>query len=175
MTAISLVPSSRWDITSDRRASRALPPALRMTWASPSSRPSCRDGMILASMQVTTASRRAGGIGRVPRLNVLAYSELASSSSSLTDMLRISCVARLRKLGVRSQESGVWLFGMWRISQTLLAPSSRLPAPDSQLLAPGADGLGSGRLRRSAPLAQGLIQVGDQVAYVFQSYRETHQ
>ena len=60
MTAISLVPSKRWEITRERKASRARPPAFRMTWASPSSRPSTREGRMRASMQVTTATLRRG-------------------------------------------------------------------------------------------------------------------
>jgi hypothetical protein len=55
------VPSRRFEITSERSASSlATPPAFRITCASPSSRPSARDGSTRASMHVSTASRRAG-------------------------------------------------------------------------------------------------------------------
>ena len=41
MRMISVVPSRRWLIVSERMASSVTtPPALRMTWASPSARPS---------------------------------------------------------------------------------------------------------------------------------------
>jgi hypothetical protein len=55
------VPSSRSETTSDRSASRALPPALRMTFASPSARPRMRAGTIRAFMHVTTATGSLGG------------------------------------------------------------------------------------------------------------------
>jgi hypothetical protein len=43
MRMISLVPNRRWEITSDRIVSSVItPPALRMTWASPSSKPRIR-------------------------------------------------------------------------------------------------------------------------------------
>jgi hypothetical protein len=71
---------------SERSASLALPPALRITWASPSWRPSAREGRILASMHVTIAIPRAGGSGRFPRSKVAAYASLALSKSSVVDM-----------------------------------------------------------------------------------------
>ena len=50
-------------MTSERMASSlARPPALRMTWASPSARPANLAGSSRASMQVRMAKRRAGGI-----------------------------------------------------------------------------------------------------------------
>jgi len=62
MTNHSLVPSSLCEITSERIASSlARPPALRMTWASPSARPASLAGSIRASMQVRMAKPRAGG------------------------------------------------------------------------------------------------------------------
>ena len=62
MRRISVVPSSCSEITSDRRASRALPPALRITWASPREMPYAEAGSIRASMQVT--ADEAGELGR---------------------------------------------------------------------------------------------------------------
>ena len=66
-STISSVPSSRWLIASERIASSvATPPALRMTWASPSSRPRIFAGSRRASMQASTATLRAGGSGSGP-------------------------------------------------------------------------------------------------------------
>ena len=65
MTNHSAVPSSLYEMTSERIASSlARPPALRMTWASPSSRPAYLAGSRRASMQVRIAKRRAGGRAR---------------------------------------------------------------------------------------------------------------
>src|SRR4051812_18109311 len=47
-------------------------PALRMTWASPSCRPSSPEGFSRASMHARTATCRAGGMGTSPLSNVLA-------------------------------------------------------------------------------------------------------
>ncbi len=65
----SSVPSSLWEITSERMASSlARPPALRITWASPSLRPANLAGSSRASMQVRIAKRRAGGKGKLALL-----------------------------------------------------------------------------------------------------------
>src|SRR5262245_50771391 len=62
MTNHSRVPSSLYEITSDRIASSlARPPALRMTCASPSLSPANFAGSRRASMHVRIAKRRAGG------------------------------------------------------------------------------------------------------------------
>jgi len=67
MTNHSRVPSSLCEITSDRMASSlARPPALRMTWASPSAKPANLAGSSRASMQVRIANRRAGGSVSLP-------------------------------------------------------------------------------------------------------------
>src|SRR5215213_5680822 len=59
-------------------------------------------------MQVTMASFRAGGIGRSPRSNVLAYSWLARTSSSIPDidpgLLRLNGRNRLAGDSVRAEE-----------------------------------------------------------------------
>src|SRR5262249_12152904 len=47
-------------------SSLARPPALRITWASPSLRPANLAGSSRASMQVRIAKRRAGGKGSLP-------------------------------------------------------------------------------------------------------------
>ena len=61
ITSASCVPSSQCEITSERSASsETTPPALRMTWASPSSSPAYFAGSSLASMQVTIANLRRG-------------------------------------------------------------------------------------------------------------------
>ena len=62
------------------------PPAFRITCASPSSSPRNLAGSSRASMQVTTAKRRPGGIGRWPFSKLEAYCSFAARISSLTDM-----------------------------------------------------------------------------------------
>ena len=47
---------------SERKASRALPPALRMTWASPREIPKAAAGSMRASMQVTVVQEMNNGI-----------------------------------------------------------------------------------------------------------------
>ena len=54
ITNSSVMPRSCSEMTMERRASRTDPPALQMTWASPSSIPKAAAGSIRASMQVTT-------------------------------------------------------------------------------------------------------------------------
>ena len=72
---ISRVPSSRCEIASERIASSVTaPPALRITWASPSLRPRRPAGSSRASMQATMATPLAGGMGRSPLSNEAAYS-----------------------------------------------------------------------------------------------------
>ena len=64
---ISRVPSKRCEMVSERMASSVTtPPALRMTCASPSLRPSALCVSMRASMQATTARPRPGGSGRSP-------------------------------------------------------------------------------------------------------------
>src|SRR6266446_1097130 len=83
MTNHSRVPSSLVEITSERIASSvARPPALRITWASPSARPAYLAGSSRASMQVRMAKRRAGGMASLPLSPKLAaYASLAASTS----------------------------------------------------------------------------------------------
>ena len=86
MTNHSFVPSSLYEITSERMASSlARPPALRMTCASPSARPAYFAGSSRASMQVRIANCRAGGSASSPFApNEPAYSAFAASTSSST-------------------------------------------------------------------------------------------
>ena len=49
----SFVPRSCWEMTMERRASRADAPALRTTWASPREMPKAAAGSMRASIQVT--------------------------------------------------------------------------------------------------------------------------
>ena len=73
MRMISSVPSSRCEIASERISSSVTtPPALRITCASPSSRPRMRLGCRRASMQATTATFFVGGIVRWPLSNEAA-------------------------------------------------------------------------------------------------------
>ena len=61
MTTTAVVPPSSREASSERSTSSPTSaPALRITCASPSCRPSARSGSTRASMQVTIASRRAG-------------------------------------------------------------------------------------------------------------------
>src|SRR5262244_663561 len=84
MTNHSLVPSSLCEITSERMASSvARPPALRITWASPSASPAYLAGSSRASMQVRMAKCRAGGMASLPfSPKFLAYWSLASRTAS---------------------------------------------------------------------------------------------
>src|SRR5215469_12299266 len=84
MTNHSRVPSSLVEITSERIASSvARPPALRLTWASPSASPAYLAGSSRASMQVRMAKCRAGGIASLPfSPKFLAYWLLASRTAS---------------------------------------------------------------------------------------------
>src|ERR1700722_7965367 len=92
MTNHSCVPRSLWEMTSDRMASSvARPPALRMTWASPSARPAYLAGSSRASMQVRIANRRAGGRGQLPFLaKPRTYAALAAATPpTIFDIARL--------------------------------------------------------------------------------------
>src|SRR3954463_1924653 len=67
-------------------SSVTTPPALRMTCASPTSRPRMAWTSSRASMQATTATPLAGGSGRSPLSKPSAYVSLLRSSSSVTLM-----------------------------------------------------------------------------------------
>src|SRR5919199_1503476 len=87
MRTISSVPSSRCEIASERIVSSVTtPPALRMTCASPSSRPRIRVGIMRASMHATTATFLAGGIGRSPLSKRSAYCSALRRRSSVVLM-----------------------------------------------------------------------------------------
>ena len=67
MRMISRVPSSRWLMVSERISSSVTtPPALRMTWASPSASPRMPYTLSRASMHATTATPLPGGSGSGP-------------------------------------------------------------------------------------------------------------
>ena len=73
-------------ITRDRMASSlARPPALRITWASPSARPAYFAGSRRASIQVRIAKWRLGGSGRLP----LSPKFSAYFAEPLTDSLHL--------------------------------------------------------------------------------------
>ena len=79
---ISSVPSSRCEIASERISSSVTtPPALRITWASPSDSPSAPYTFSRASMQATTATFWPGGIGSVALVEPATYASLLASSS----------------------------------------------------------------------------------------------
>src|SRR5581483_2707819 len=103
MRMISVVASSRCEITSERIASSlTTPPALRITCASPSSRPRILCTSSRASMHATTASFLAGGIGRWPFSKPPACFSLLRSNASVVltantsngDGLRTGCWCR---------------------------------------------------------------------------------
>ena len=84
ITMISRVPSLRWEIASERMTSSVTtPPALRMMCASPFLRPSRAKMSMRESMQVTTATCLAGGVGRPPVSNSAAYAALLRRKSSV--------------------------------------------------------------------------------------------
>src|SRR5215472_11458813 len=108
MTNHSRVPTSLYEITSDLIASSlARPPALRITWASPSVRPAYFAGSRRASIQVRIANWRLGGNGRLPLSPKLsAYLTFAASTSS-----RILVIASCSEISSRigHQENGASL------------------------------------------------------------------
>src|SRR5215470_16546842 len=95
MTNHSRVPRSLYEMTSDRMASSlARPPALRITWASPSARPAYWAGSSRASIQVRIAKWRPGGNGKLPLSpNVAAYWAFAASTSSRMLIAFTPCTA----------------------------------------------------------------------------------
>ena len=81
ITSTSRVPSSFCEMIRDRRAlSSARPPAFRITCASPIPNPRKAPGCSLASIQVTTATGLAGGIGKSPLSKDAAKPAFASTS-----------------------------------------------------------------------------------------------
>ena len=67
ITNHSCVPRSLWEMMRERIVSSfTLPPALRITCASPSASPANFAGSSLASMHVTMAKWRPGGMGNLP-------------------------------------------------------------------------------------------------------------
>src|SRR5690606_21254205 len=95
-----------------RRASAVTtPPALRITWASPSRRPSRPYTLRRASMQASTATCRAGGRGRSPWVKVRAYASALVNSSSvvLTDHPLVGARIETRRCSDRQQ----WTVRAW--------------------------------------------------------------
>src|SRR5215469_14533348 len=95
-------------MTNDRIASSlARPPALRITWASPSDKPAYFAGSRRASIQVRMAKRRLGGRGRLPLSSKLsAYLAFAASTSSRILLIAVPPAPRvlsrlIRKMGHR--------------------------------------------------------------------------
>src|SRR5579864_2813600 len=85
-------------MTIDRMASSvATPPALRITWASPSFRPRILWTSRRASMHARTARCLAGGIGRLPLSKLRAYPSLLRSSVSVT-LIWLSPVSEIHAL-----------------------------------------------------------------------------
>ena len=171
---ISRVPSTCWEMVSERMVSSVMtPPALRMTWASPTSSPSIPNSGIRESMQATTATPRAGphrlAAGEPPRPLLvrlehpvdLGHAHLLRPPSPSATLARGRVSDRSARMGpcARSRNTRQW-------SPALLPP---LPEEDVPLAAAhgrvlardvAARGraarlrqLGDGRLRR--PLGRG--------------------
>src|SRR6202047_483236 len=111
-------------MTSDRMASSlARPPALRITWASPSAKPAYFAGSRRASIQVRIAKRRLGGNGRLPLSpKFSAYLAFAASTSSrILVIVLASCSELSQRVGYQENMSG---------AEPLLAqPGTSLPLP----------------------------------------------
>src|SRR4051812_13459514 len=109
MRMISSVPSLCWEIASERIVSSVTtPPALRITWASPSCRPRTFVGMSRASMQATTASLRPGGIGRSAWSKLDAYCSALRRTSSVVVIWRSpSKVGERDSMETRSDKTGL--------------------------------------------------------------------
>jgi hypothetical protein len=109
MRMISSVPSRRWEIASERIVSSVTtPPALRMTWASPSFSPSTRVGMRRASMHATTAIFLAGGSGSSPLSKFDAYCSALRSRSSVALMSTVSSVGGIAWAGMLWKTDRFW-------------------------------------------------------------------
>src|ERR1700749_4790144 len=109
MTNHSRVPRSLYEITNDLMASSlARPPALRITWASPSARPAYFAGSRRASIQVRIAKWRLGGSGRLPLSpKFSAYLVFAASTSSRILVIALaSCSKGFRAGGYQENMCG---------------------------------------------------------------------
>ena len=121
MTNHSRVPSSLYEITSDRIASSlARPPALRMTCASPSARPAYCAGSSRASMHVRMAKCRAGGKANVPFLPKFpVYARLAANTSSKTLLMIVSPLTWILSYSVGTTKTTAGIEPAIRILQPL--------------------------------------------------------
>src|SRR3954454_5086708 len=107
-STISSVPSACCEIASERIVSSVTtPPALRITWASPSSSPRTRVGISRASMHATTASLRPGGIGRSALSKLAAYCSALRRTSSVVLMGGLSLEGGRPILWIPGQLCGV--------------------------------------------------------------------
>src|SRR6202011_1144644 len=96
-------------MTSERMASSlARPPALRITWASPSARPAYFAGSRRASIQVRIAKRRLGGSGRLPLSpKFSAYLAFAATTSSRILVIALaSCSELSQRIGYQENKWG---------------------------------------------------------------------
>src|SRR5580704_13670184 len=108
MTNHSRVPRSLYEITSDLMASSlARPPALRITWASPSANPAYFAGSRRASIQVRIAKWRLGGNGRLPLSpKFSAYLAFAASTSSRILVIAFASCSEPRWVGYQEIKYG---------------------------------------------------------------------
>src|SRR5208283_1161488 len=122
-------------MTSDRMASSlARPPALRITWASPSLRPAYFAGSRRASIQVRIAKWRLGGNGRLPLSPKLsAYLTFAASTSSRILLIALAFCSELYEEAVlyhpiSTVPSCLSLFVALRTRHALNPPAAASPA-----------------------------------------------
>src|ERR1700683_986489 len=132
MRTISLVPSRRCEMVRDRMTSSVTtPPALRMTWASPSASPSTPYGFSRASMQATTAACDAGGSGRSALSKLAAYRpELVTKVSVL---LMLPPLNKTDQASARSYPFNRWSNPTYQTRNTRLAdaePAAHRQAQD---------------------------------------------
>src|SRR5215204_1302353 len=125
ITRNSRVRSSQLEISKDRTASSvALPPALRITWASPMESPRAFAATIRASMQVRTAMLRTGGIWRSPLSNDSAKRWFASNTDVSCPML-LSLLDRCAKEGAVLGTRAVVVLDV-RVAEQLLQGEPRV-------------------------------------------------
>src|SRR5919112_2969957 len=99
------VPRRLWDMASERIASsETTPPALRITWASPGSSPRSSAGSSLESMQASTASLRAGALGRSPLSKVRRRQPRSSGDRLNGNVEELDRRTALRSAGIHRIE-----------------------------------------------------------------------
>ena len=160
------MPSRRWDAVRERIASSVTsPPALRMMWASPRSRPSIENRSMRVSMQARTATLRRG---RGSRSGAASASVRAAAVSSISSAFAM----RARIVGTSGPIAGRRPAGPPRASPPV-PPRRRasgpptvsclVRAPSGAQLGPrhrnGADPCGGAPYRRRLQLRRALTHL----------------